>query len=323
MTESRSDIPRTAPDLAGEPDAEALAGTWDLLGDVHPRRPPAPSAVDAAWARLEARLFADGEAPPAPGESSGGGGPGRAPARRATPWLRLAASLALLAAAGAGAWSLVPATAQAGPGERLAVVLPGGSAVELNAGSSIRWARGFSWVPGVPRGERVVRLEGEAYFDVVTDGRPFRVRTADARVRVLGTRFNVRARPGEGTTVTVDEGSVEVRNADDAAVVLTAGERVVAGRGLFEAAAVESAPAWRTGGFSVSDARFASVVDELQRRFSTRIETGALEPATLERRLTLYYPTGASLEGVLHDVATALGLRYRQVAGGWEVLPAP
>jgi transmembrane sensor len=54
-------------------------------------------------------------------------------------------------------------------------------------------------------------LEGEALFQVAHDGeRPFRVRTLDATVRAVGTRFNVDARQTR-TVVSVLEGKVEVQ----------------------------------------------------------------------------------------------------------------
>ncbi len=320
MSRPSSPDPRSAaPDLSGEADAHELAGVWDLLGDAAPRSPRGD--VDGAWARLEARLDAESGAAPAR----------VAPATRvaspstASPWRRAAAVAALLLVGGAGVWNGVPATAEAGPGERVQVVLPGGTQVALNAGSSLRWARGFSWLPGVDRGDRVVHLSGEAFFDVTRDGRPFRVETSHARVRVLGTRFNVRVRPGEGTLVAVDEGSVEVVDAAASAVVLTAGQRVTAGQGALRVltAGADPVAAWRRGGFSATDAPLASVVQELERRWDVEIRTGSLPASSLERRLTLYYSGPVELEAVLDDVVTTLGLRYRQTAGGWEVLPAP
>lgn len=305
---------RIRPDLTDEPDARALGETWEQLGDDAPAARP-PADVDAAWDRLSTRLFAD----EADGTAS--------PSRPRTPWLRAAAVVALLLGGGSAAWNAIPASAHAGSGERTEVVLPGGSVVALNAGSTLRWARGFAWLPGIPRGERVVRLAGEAFFDVDADGRPFRVETADARVRVLGTRFNVRSRPGEGTAVSVDEGSVEVRDAAASvpAVVLVAGQRVTTARGALEVSAVGAADAavWREGGFAATDAALGAVVSELERRFTVRIDLSSLPPETAERRVTLYYSPPVRLERVLDDVATTLGLRYRPVAGGWEVVPSP
>lgn len=310
----------------GEPDARALGDTWDRLGSMRPDASGAPAGdVDEAWDRLSARLFGGGEAGAAPVDADGARSavaPGVVPLRR-RPLLRAAAAVAALAIGGSTLWASVPATASARAGERVSVVLPAGTRVDLNAGSTLRWSRGFSWLPGVPRGSRVVRLDGEAFFDVTPDGRPFRVESGDVEVRVLGTRFVVRTRPGEGTDVSVTEGRVEVREGD-ASVVLAAGEAVSTLEGALQRVVATEAPAaWRTGGFSVTDARLESVIAELERHFSVRIGTDALSADALDRRVTLYYSSEARLEGVLDDVATALGLRYREVSGGWEVVPTP
>ena len=302
------------PDLSKEVDAAELSNVWDLLSEAAPEA-ASSSRVDEEWDRLSSRIDRE-----AASETSA------VPRVVGRPtWLRLAASIAVFFVGGVGAWNAVPASVEAGPGDRIEVVLPGGSRVDLNAGSTLRWARGFSWLPGFDRSERVVRLDGEAFFDVARDGRPFRVETSDAQVAVLGTRFNVRSRPGEGTSVTVDEGSVEVRDRVVGAVVLVAGQRVVAGAGAFEVvdAAVTEAQGWRVGGFAVADAHLGSVLAELERRFSTQIDASRLDASVRDRRLTLYYSSPLRLDSILDDVATALGLRYREIAGGWEVVPSP
>ncbi len=315
-------------DLSGEPDQVELQALWDELAGLEGPLDAAAS-VDAEWERLSARLFAGGETGSAPAEAAPRAPASErvAPSRTETHWLKIAASVAAISLGSAGVWNSVPAQATAAPGERVAVTLPGGSTVDLNAGSSLRWKRGFSWIPGVQRSERVVWLDGEAFFDVTSDGRPFRVETSSARVAVLGTRFNVRARPGEGTAVSVDEGSVEVRDPSLGAVVLVAGQQVVAGgrSGDLEVveAPAERAQAWRDGGFFVSDEPVARIAEELERRFSTRIDVSALDDETRGRALNLYYTSPIDVEGVLDDVVTALGLRYRPIAGGWEILPSP
>ena len=70
-------------------------------------------------------------------------------------------------------------------------------------------------------------------------------------------------------------------------------------------------------------ARRARVTEFVERHFSVRIGIDALSREALDRRVTLYYSSEARLAGILDDVATALGLRYREVSGGWEVVPAP
>lgn len=72
-------------------------------------------------------------------------------------------------------------------GSKTNVVLPDGSEVWLNSGSYISYSNSFN------AGNRQVKLEGEAFFDVKAQEVPFLVTTSDINIRVLGTRFNVKA----------------------------------------------------------------------------------------------------------------------------------
>src|SRR5262249_39042282 len=70
-------------------------------------------------------------------------------------------------------------------------------------------------------------LEGQALFHVAAENkRPFVVRSGTAQVRAIGTEFDVYRR-NEGTTVTVVEGRVAVREeAVPRTLLLSAGEQV-------------------------------------------------------------------------------------------------
>lgn len=84
--------------------------------------------------------------------------------------------------------------------------LSDGTVVYLNAESRLRYPVNFG------KGKREVELEGEAYFEVTPDKeRPFRVKTSDLNVRVLGTGFNVSAYRNEyRSEVTLAHGAVIV-----------------------------------------------------------------------------------------------------------------
>ncbi len=105
-------------------------------------------------------------------------------------------------------------------GQKSKIFLPDGSVVWLNSESSI------SYVDDFADGNRLVRLEGEAYFEVVhSDSALFVVEANAVRTLVLGTKFNVYSRPAEGgTTVAIVEGRVRVTK--------TAGEQVARGESL-------------------------------------------------------------------------------------------
>ena len=97
------------------------------------------------------------------------------------------------------------------PGQRASLTLPDGTSVELNSGSTLEYPAVFA------RGERRVRVEGEAMFDVakVAD-KPFYVETFAYDVKVLGTRFNVESDEDRGVFSTaLMEGSVAILDKHD------------------------------------------------------------------------------------------------------------
>ncbi|HTN07108.1 FecR family protein [Agriterribacter sp.] len=91
-------------------------------------------------------------------------------------------------------------------GSRSTLILPDGSKVWLNADSRLTYHNSFN------NSKREVELEGEAFFDVVKDAsRPFIVHTSGIDVKVLGTSFNVKSYPGDGTIeATLIRGMIEV-----------------------------------------------------------------------------------------------------------------
>jgi transmembrane sensor len=299
---------------ASEQERQETEQVWRLLEEARPEAPAVDT--DAAWDRLVSAM-------PRTAPRAADRAPVRSSARRrslAPVWLAAAVgALVLVAALYVGTR---PVTFTASPGSLASATLPDGSVVELNAGSSIAYARGFRSLPFIPAGERTVRLEGEAYFDVTVEGRPFVVETQSARVEVLGTRFNVRARAGE-TEVVLESGSVRVANARQIgeAVVLAPGQatRVAIGAApaVPDIGPVERATVWRRSGFAATDLPMNAIFAEVERRFGIEVEVrGVLPPS---EPLSVYYPGPVEARTIVNDLASALGLRYRATASGYEV----
>lgn len=94
----------------------------------------------------------------------------------------------------------------AGRGQKANITLPDGTRVWLNSDTKIIYPDNFG------RKNRTVKIFGEAYFEVKKDTKkPFRVEAAEARIKVLGTKFNVRAYPDENEVeTTLFEGKVDL-----------------------------------------------------------------------------------------------------------------
>jgi len=84
------------------------------------------------------------------------------------------------------------------------LALSDGSHITLNTDSKVKYPEKFG------SDSREVYFWGEAFFEIASDpSRPFVIETGDARIKVLGTSFNVKNDPGAGITeVVVNSGTV-------------------------------------------------------------------------------------------------------------------
>ena len=95
-------------------------------------------------------------------------------------------------------------------GQKTQLILPDGTLVWLNSGSRLSYNYQYSTC------DRVVKLEGEAFFDVKKDTQyPFIVKTGAVDVKVHGTAFNVSAyEDEENIMVALLRGKVSLLSAD-------------------------------------------------------------------------------------------------------------
>ena len=150
-------------------------------------------------------------------------------------------------------------------GEQTVVQLPDRSTVTLNAESKL------SYKPVVWFISRKVRLEGEAYFEV-NSGSKFSVRTGDNGVSVLGTTFNVQARPGI-YRVTCLTGQVEVQAGQETVVLSPNMQASLHERKLNINSDVTSAMAtgWIQGVFVFVETPLQEVVAEVERQYNIQV----------------------------------------------------
>lgn len=99
----------------------------------------------------------------------------------------------------------------ASKGSRTRTLLPDGSIVWLNAGSTI------SYEPAFDGARREIILNGEAFFDIKPQaGRPFIVHAGNIDIKVLGTAFNVKSYADDKTVeTTLLRGLVQLSRQDE------------------------------------------------------------------------------------------------------------
>ena len=156
-------------------------------------------------------------------------------------------------------------------GETFKVVLSEGTEVFLNSDSRLVY-------PTVFKGkERIVSLEGEAYFKVSKDvEHPFIVKTGNVQVRVLGTEFNVRGYSPADVRITLITGKVAVSDTCGTHnVEMEPGQSAqLSTDGTFAVSEVniESFLYWKEGFFYFDDIPLADMMKEIGRWYNIDIE---------------------------------------------------
>ena len=191
-------------------------------------------------------------------------------------------------------------------GQRVSLTLADGTRVWLNSGSILSYPAKFD------QKNRMVRLDGEGYFEATADrDYPFVVQTAKLDVKVLGTKFNVQAYPDEDIEVSLLEGQLYVQAGRQSAL-MEANELVtwskVAGLIHYKNKELQHITQWTSGELMFVDERLAGIAKTLERHFGVSIIFDA--PELADERFTCRTQPGATLEQVLNLLKSTKKMNY-------------
>ena len=205
-------------------------------------------------------------------------------------------------------------------GARTSFLLPDGSKVWLNSGSTLSYGNNF-------RNIRSVSLEGEAYFEVKKSKTPFIVSTPFGDLKVMGTAFNVKAFQHENEFITtLVEGAVSVtENLEYKTVVLQTGQQTSLLDGRWAILNVETYlyTSWREGKIIFREEYLPEVVKSLEYWYNVKIEldddprlrkihyTGTIEMESFSEILELLQIT-APITYTYDDKKRIIKINYRQ-----------
>ena len=197
-----------------------------------------------------------------------------------------------------------------GRAEKTQLALADGTTVYLNAGSSLQYSGNFN------RGNRTVRLSGEAYFKVTRqpDDTPFTVETDACKIIVKGTQFNVTAYPEAPTVSTVLlDGAVEM-NDGNTSIAITPGELLTLDKtsGLFTKERVQADQyiAWTEGRFDYDKISLQELMDRLSRKYDVNIELDEQIKTDVVFRISLR--NEETIEDILKALTQLVPLRYEK-----------
>ncbi|MDZ5633636.1 FecR domain-containing protein [Janthinobacterium sp. GMG1] len=264
-------LPVTATTLPEDPVEQAIAwavrlqmqgATPDALLSLQRWRDADP-AHEQAWQRLAAIGSQFSGLPPEASRATLDASLARRRQRRQA--LKVLAGIGF---AGTATWFAIDTRAdyRTGTGQRLAVRLPDGSLLHLNAGTAVRLH-----FDGAQR--LLSLLHGEIAITTQADPqrRPFLVETGEARMLALGTRFTVRRAAGADGTLTrlaVQEHAVRLQAAAGAVrpELVQAGDSVLTdGARIWREPAHDDPAAWLDGVIAARDMPLGQLVAELAR----------------------------------------------------------
>jgi transmembrane sensor len=202
------------------------------------------------------------------------------------------------------------------------IVLSDGTIVDLNSRSSLSY-------PAVFNGkERVVQLNGEAYFEVAKDKHhPFIVKTGMMNIKVLGTHFNVNAYNNDDKTiVSLMEGAVNIEKLNTASkrtesITLLPNQQAILDKAS-DAISVQNVNAslfalWKEGQYYFENENFVEIARKLERGFNVSINITSVK---LEKEVfSGVFDKGESIQRILDIMKKHRDFDYKYKDNKFEI----
>lgn len=194
-------------------------------------------------------------------------------------------------------------------GENKHFFLPDSSEIWLNAGTYIKYPKEFIG------DERNIYLDGEAYFSVKqNEQKPFIVQTEKISVKVLGTKFNLKAYTNDEKIITtLTSGKVEVSTKNESHI-LKPNEQLSYDRNTSSIDIVEVSSdetnSWLSGQLVFNDSSLRDILLALERRFNISISNNTGIPTS--KLYTIKFLRNETPEEVLNILQEVVGFSYQK-----------
>lgn len=196
-------------------------------------------------------------------------------------------------------------------GQRAELTLSDGTKVWLNAKTT------FTFPDRFDSNQRNVKLEGEAYFDVIhNENAPFVIQTEKYNVKVLGTEFNVRAYNEETIgpfETALISGSVEIESIDHSTkMLLQPKEKAYADNGCLQVEPIIEYDRylWKEGLICFDDNNLAEIFKKLDFYYNIPIKVN--NEKILDKRYTGKFRSSDGIEHILKTLQLKTKFRYEK-----------
>lgn len=209
-------------------------------------------------------------------------------------------------------------------GQKSQIVLADGTKVWLNSDTKIKYPGNFS------NDQRDVYLDGEAFFEVTKNAhQPFVVHTSGVDVKVLGTKFNVKAYADENLIETsLFEGKINLMLNNSQTATLSE-KMVIPGQSFVYSKTTEQLlsnkfpkeeiDGWKKNQLIFKDDTFGNLVRKVERWYDVQVVYD--ERQFSDRRLTVELYEGERLDRLMSIISLALTVDYKYERGKIIITP--
>lgn len=200
-------------------------------------------------------------------------------------------------------------------GERAQVLLPDGTRVWLNSSTHLSYQSSFFGF------DRKLDLTGEAYFEVAPDKyKQFIVNTNHVKTRVLGTKFNIRARDNEQRIVTtllegLIRADIAIPGEKDKEVLIKPGQELTVNTQTYNLKLTKSVRSddillWIKGKLNFNNSTLLSITSSLETHFDVQFlfDSGDLK----NKRFTGEFETDDDITQILTALSLTNQVNYKK-----------
>lgn len=195
-------------------------------------------------------------------------------------------------------------------------LLPDGSTVWLNSGSTLRYSASFGRIRSVEL------INGEAFFDIKhNETHPFVVHYGNLHAQVLGTSFNIKYyKKLNDVRVTVVTGLVEVGNEHQSFGLISPNKEIIYNQktSFHKARPVNSqkVAAWKTREINLYDVPFEDLVLTIENTYGIKVKYNYEKMKDVVT--TIHFSSSDDIKEALEIIKTIHGLNY--AVNGKEVI---
>lgn len=187
------------------------------------------------------------------------------------------------------------------------ITLPDGTHAWLNAASSISYPTQFA------NNKREISVTGEVYLEVAEDvNKPFIVNSAQQKIEVLGTSFNLNAYQDNGKTLTtLSEGSIRLTNikSNDRVLLKPGHQSIVSNDTNIKVGKVDTdeASSWRYGTYILNNETLDQYARQIERWYDVKVDMHPYENIQLSAIIS----RKAKLSEVLQAIELKTGVKFK------------